>query len=663
MPLFNTAPLYLGESPVYAAYDSAGQLIGGVRAAVLAAFPPPDSLPNTVVLRKLRTDYPEFAIYAPLTADGIQWARWWFTNRFNVTPAGAFRMIRCTLSKLYASTPQAPQAENLTTQTQSIAPTSTLLTSGASARSGTWTASATVTGVTDIRYSTAVGDYVEYQVTTAGRLQFRTLQNSSNGGILDITVKDGAGTLITDSRLLQPAAAGVMTVNLKNDWNGCCHLPLAESLTADTYTVRVTVAASNPAGGRAYDGGFEIYATFPVTSAGQVATWQTRTLGVSVPTALLPGAVRVYTFTGTRVSWRYGQSTNAGMLDVRVFDATGTEIAPQYYQTVSRTLDAYYGQSVQSSVVVAAGLPYGAYSLRVQNLPTKNVLGTGYRAYDFGPIAYNEAVPGVIGVDEFDDMGANDAALNSGQILIGTGNLELAIKVRRLDEPAGSATDVFVGGIHGSETTPVSPVFTVDEATVDFAAGAVGAQWVGAQAAVTSSTSLKLPIDSSVFAAASYSFTVSRGGYVTDIGRTYSASVIVSEDYGMMLNVPSRQEGTPGYSGGFENVFAFPDSLGAYHNYPLHTDHSNLLPKTLGTGIYFNSGAQVSAEQTNWPEIDAAFSAPVFQSSRNKSFVQERSDKTIKFYNRCFPGASTGVTVPSGTAAHTKALYRIAIKP
>lgn len=663
MPSTKTGTFHIGSSLVNAIYDASGKLLGGFRRKILDYFPAPDTLPAQVLLRKLRTDYPEFAVYTPTTADGIHWARWYFTNRFNTGNVGSTRMTRCSPALLYASTPRDPIAENLTTQVQSIAPTATTPTSGASARVGTWTASATVAGVTDTRYSTTVGDYVEYQgviATQGGRLQLRTQQNTTNGGIVDVTVKDGSGTLITDSRLLQPATAGVMTINLKV-MTGCYHLPIADGLAPGTYTVRVTVAASNPASGRAYDCGFETYAgPVPVTTQGQLGTWENRTLVGTVATNVLPGGVRVYTFTGTRVAWRFGQSTNSGIANLRVYDSAGVEIAAQYYKTASRAFDTYFAANAKSSVAVAAGLPYGNYTIRIETANAKNAASTGYRVYDYGPVAYNENQAGVVGVDEFDDLGTTDATASNGIIFIGVGNLELAIKARRPDEPQGSPTDAFVGGVHGSETNPANLVLKVSGSTIDFAAGAVNAQWVGSSVGVTFDTNLKLLIDASVFAAATYSFFLDAEGYRTDVGRTYTAASIISEDYSMMLNVPSRQEGTYGAAGGFETFFAFPDSVGASRTFPLHTDHSNPLPKRLTDSVWFNAGYVISGEQLNWSEIDASFSAPILQSSREKSQVQERTDRTVKNYNRCFPGSPNGVAVPIGTAGRTKAQYRIA---
>lgn len=665
-PLLNTATCYLGSTQVGAIYAGSTPLVsGGIRAAIMAAFPVESSLPNTVVLRKLRADtYTEFAVYSPLDVSGINWARWFFTNRFNLGATGAARMCRATLSKLYASTPQATQAENLTTQVQSIAPTSTKTTAQASSRVGTWQASATLNGVTDTTYSTTIGDYVEYQVTTAGRLQLRTQCNTTNGGVVEITVKDGAGTLIADSRLMQPAASGVMTINLKTAaLNGGYHIPIAEGLASDTYTVRITVAATNPAGGRAYDAGFEVYSSISVTSAGQLGTWETRTLVGSVPTAILPGAVRIYAFTGTRVVWQYGNSTNAGRVDLRVYKSDGSEIESGKYQTASRTQDTYFGASQKNSVVVAAGLPAGTYYLRIQTLASKHASSSGYRVYDYGVTAYNEGAAGVVGTDDFDDLGTTDASLASGPVLIGVGNLELAIRARRLDEAPGVATDEFVGGTHGSETMPANVTVKVSGSTIDYAAAAAGAQWIGTSAEISYDTSIKLLVDASVFATANYVLRVDRGGYTTDIGRTYTASVYVTEDYSAMFNVPSRKAGNPGYGGGCNRFLASPDDISGDRTYPLETDNTNNLPQRQLRAIWFNDVAAASCEQLNWPEIDAAFSAPVFASSRPQSFVQERGDGYIKTYNRCFPGGSSGVVMPVGTTARAKARYRIALRP
>jgi hypothetical protein len=617
------------------------------------------ALPAQVQLRKLRSDFPEFAVYAPISADGRAWARWFFTNRFNTGNSGAPRMNRATLSWLYAGSTIAPHPVNVSNAAEGQAPSVTQGTAAATARVGTWTASATVGGMTDIRWSDVTGDYVEYTITGVTRISHRHY-GTSNGAFVSVLITD-AGTEIPASQYVTRTTK----IIFHGPTAGQYHTPLAVGLDpAKTYVVRLTRDASSTATHRHYDGGLVGYANLAFDAVGFWGPFFTQSLGnpaVNTSATWATGSVAVYQIdNATRISWRYMRNAAAGEAAFTVFDATGAEIAAGAY--AATTVDMYEASNAQPvPVMVADGLPRGTYYLHVRLLNTKNSLATDFRMYDFGAFGFDTGAAGVLGTDAFDDGAISNASMTSGdRTMIGTGNLEQAIKVRKVGETANTSADQFVGGTHGFESAPSSLVYRIDGAPIDFAGGAVGATWTGASFDLSFATTLRFPSDASSFATSTQTLAVSRTGYEATVTRTTLAESIISEDYSLMLNVPDTTA-TDGLDGGCDDWVIGPAREAIAAN-----NQNNAALDAATRAVYFEVGNAAYAAfgaQLNWPELDAAHADPLFAGTRAWSFVQDRSDIYGKAYNRSFRASvNTGVTVPSGHAATARKAYFVGLK-
>lgn len=626
--------------------------------ATMDAIEPLNRLPQQCLLKRLRNDYTEFAVYSPMTADGIHWTRWYFTNRFNVGNAGCARLFRASHAILCPSTVVASYAENMTTGTEGQAPVSTQATADATARVGTWTASATVGGVADIRYSTVTGDKVTYTVTGATRIAWRAYRNTANGGVVKVTVKD-AGVEIPSGQYLVPLNGADRTVDLRLQV-GQFYIPVAEGLNpATTYTVEVEVHSSNPALGRAYDGGLRAYAATAYNSVGRHGTSATVVVGsTSTEQSYDAGCRVIYPITGaTRIDWQYINGSNVGIAKFRVFNNVGVEIST--YENA--TFDTYLVSSqVPRAVTVARGLAAGNYYLEVTASSTKNALSTDYRLLDEGAISYNEGLPGVLGVDAFDDQGIlGSVAVEGSSTLIGTGNLELAIKVRKTTDAAILAD--FVGGTHGRETNPTTFVVLADGVVADYAGLAVNGTLIANTFSWSYDTTLTFPTGTQ-FATAHYTGAVSPGGYACSASRTATAAAIVHEDYAFMFNVPNTAAGTDGILGGFSNAAIEGDGN---HTPTAFNDAVTQLPRQCAGMVVWNHGYAAYGFPVNTATVNQATKGAVFNpilgpsGVDSRSLLQDRTDARFKLYNRAFTGDNAnGVTVAPGYTYTSKAVYR-----
>lgn len=625
--------------------------------AIMDAIEPLNRLPQQCMLKRLRTDYTEFAVYSPMTQDGIYWTRWYFTNRFNVGNAGAARMFRASLAMLCPSTVVASYAENMTTGTEGQATVSTQATSAATARVGTWTASATVGGVTDIRYSTITGDKVTYTVTGAQRIAFRAYRNTSNGGVVKITVKE-TGVEIPSNQYLVPLNGSDRTVDLRVQV-GQFYIPLAEGLNSgSTYTVEIEVHSSNPASGRAYDGGLRAYASTAYNSVGRHGTWATVTVGsTSTEQSYDAGCRVIYPITAaTRIDWKYVNGSNTGIATFKVYNNAGVEIST--YENTS--VDTYLVASqVPRAITVARGLAAGNYYL-VVTATSKNASSTGYRLLDEGVTSYNETVAGVLGTDAFDDQGIlGAAAVEGNSTLIGIGNLELAIKVRKTTDSVGLAD--FVGGTHGHETNPTTFVVTADGVVADYAGLAVGGTLTANTFGWSYDTTLSFP-SGSQFATAHYTGTISPAGYACSASRTATAAAIVHEDYAYMFNVPNTASATDGILGGFSKAAVEGDE-----NYTLTSfnDSVTQFPQQCSGMVVWNRGYAAYGFPVNAAAINQAMKGDTFNpiigslGTESRSLLQDRSDARFKLYNRAYTGNNAdGITVAPGYTYTSKSVYR-----
>ena len=618
-----------------------------VASLVSAAFPAAN---NRCLLQKLRTDYPEFAVYTPLSTDGRDWLRWLFTNRFNVGAAGATRMIGCTLAGLYPATPISKTAANNVSETTGTAATVTK-TSADGVKVGTWSTPATVLTTTDVSWSATVGDTCTYTITGVERIALRTLL-AGNGGIGKLTITESAVEIPAGNYSLP--TGNIFTCLASATSNTTYHIPLAHGLdSSKTYVVEIKVDTTNPGSNRVYTAGLLGYDEIAFNAVGIHGIVTDASLASQTNALSLASfTTAVYQATdATRVDWRYVQTTSGSIVVLTVYDSVGALVATE-------TLDTYATGSTAKNFKVANNLTKGTYYLHVQNGKTKNASSSGYRYYDFGAIAYDETQAGVLGVDEFDnkDMPLNEQDPNNGTeyMLIGSGNLELAILARKTTDILGD--EEYLGGIHGHETAN-SITYKADGATIDFAGAAQFDKFIANRFSVELNTTLVFASDSSAFCDVDYTLSLDARGYGVKTVKTSVADSIIHIDYSIMLNVPSTQASNQaGQTGGGFEVFA------ADKNYIIndYDDSSTLIYTEQQSLAFVNDIYTACVNYTTKPVLPSLFKTPEFSTDSYQTLVQDRTDRTIKGYTLAFPGVpSTGLTVPSGLVWEHSKVYRI----
>jgi hypothetical protein len=609
------------------------------------------SLTNSVFLEKLRdTLYVEFAAYTPISQTGLEWHRWLFTNRFNVTNDGAPRMINCSLAYLYVSTQIARTPANNVSETRATATTATR-TSSAGTTAGTWVGPATVLTTTDVLYSSTVGNTITYTITGVERIELRGLL-AGNGGIASATVTTG-GVEIAEANYLLPTGHLVNFISTATG-NTTMHIPLAKGLaTGSTYTVVIEVDATNPVSSRIYQAGLLGFADIAFNAVGISGIVLDATLASeSASLSTESGTTAVYSATDiTKLDWKYVETNVASIVNFTVYNSVGTIVATD-------TLDMYGIGSTARKYNVTKGLAKGTYYLHVENGKTKNALSTDYRYYDLGATFYDQTIAGTVGTDDFDnnDVPNNVQDPNNGSeyMLIGAGNIELAVGVRKPDQAVGA--EEFVGGIHGFETTPV-PVFTLDNSVFDFAAAAAGTTWNGKDLGITFTTTLNFAVDDTNFCTVNYDLNLSQGGYRVKTTKTTLAASIIHDDYTIMLNTPNTAALNQGLSvgGGFENI-------AADINYTLNSyDNAGTFILPIQKSVCFvNLDYSALAYYNTVPVLPGIFSNSDFNDGAYWSLLQDRTDRTLKFYTRAFNcNDTTGVTIPTGTSWSHSKVFRV----
>jgi hypothetical protein len=610
---------------------------------------------NKCMLKKLRDSlYEEFAVYTPLTPDGKNYIRWLITNRFNITNDGAPRVIGATLASLYPATDTSRIAANNVSETRVTSTTATR-TSSAGTPTGTWVGPATVLTTTDVLYSSTIGDTLVYTITGVERIELRALL-AGNGGIGKITIKESA-VEIDESNYLIPSDHLINFISTATG-NTTMHFPLAEGLDSGlTYEVTIEVDASNPVGNRVYQAGLLGFNDIAYNDVGINGIVLDSSLGGQTNSlTVASGTTAVYQLNNTtKIDWRYVENPTGSIVNFQVFDSVGGEIASYENQTV----DQYATGSTSKKVTVAKGMDKGTYYLHVINGKTKNASSTDYRYYDFGVLNYDETTSGSIGVDEFDDydMVDNDQDPNNGTeyMLIGSGNLEVAISARKTTETVGD--EEFLGGIHGYETTP-TPTYKANGAAIDYAGASAGDSFVSESFSVEFDTTLKFFIDSTDFCDVSYSLGFGQCGYTVNVTKTTLADSYIHDDYGIMLNVPSTDTGNQGLlvGGGFENVLAGDNYLlNSYDNSGTFIDAETT------SAAFLNSKYTVLVKYTKPVTANVDLTISPYNQGDFYSLIQDRTDRTIKFYTKSFSGStSSGILVPSGTSWTTCKHYQVA---
>lgn len=627
---------------------------------------PASSLPQTLQLTKLRTDFTEFCVYTPVTTDGVEWVRWLFSNRFNVGAVGSAGMRLASVARLYASLVSAAHSENQASGTEAQAPSTTKASAAADSRVGAWTGPATVDGVTDIIYSTTIGDIVTYTLVGVNRIALRSYNNPVNGGIIQIVVKQ-AGVEITSGYTIPDAGAGLRTVNLKVGDQGLQYITVADGLATNTYTIEISVHSSNPGGGRSYEGGVRGYLTVAYNAAGRQGIFSDISSGGNTyKTAYFSGAKSIYQLTNaTKIAWRHNKLSNSGKMEVRVYDSVGVEISALSYDVVANEIDTYStASSALYTTPIASGLVKGTYYLHVTIKDTKNASSSGYRQYDFGAVAYDETTAGVVGTDAFDDLGVPRVIssfvtdITDGTMFIGTGALECAIKVRRATDAQG--VEDFVGNIHGNETNPASVVVTADGATINYSGAAQFADFTAGEFSITFTTSMEFLTGSDTWANMSYTYTFSPSGYVSQTTRTVTAEAVVYDDYSLMLPVPNSTNigflASKGAGGPYQKL-----AIDGDFNYATTANDDSLIGVDLECrgAVAWNSSYAVYGMSGNMEAVRAIYSPSDSDLTTDLTLYQDRSDGSVKFYSRAFRYAPTGTTLTSPDSYTHINAYRV----
>lgn len=627
-------------------------------------------MPTSIVLERRRTDFAEFCWYTPLTGDGKEWHRWYFTNRFNAGQLGMSCMIVCTLAYLYASTALALPAANISTGTTATAATETQ-TPASATDVGSWTAPATTNGVTTVSWPTTAGVGATRTYTidnssgTKGRVVLRGTKNSSNGGIAKITVKLN-GTEIAESLYLCPNVSGEHVVNYRDQQSttgGLLHAPAADGIGAGTITVLIEESATNPVGGRLYDAGILCYNGVPTT--GTAGLYGLAEVNSSANLMTHAGTEVVYQVTNsTRVSWRYRTQTVSGIAKFKLYDNSGVEVAT-YSATSVDTYNA--AGATDKSIEVARGLPRATYWLHVKIDKTKNAAATRYALYDLAALGTDETTAGVIGVDAFDTNGVPSNPGNSADfgsaILMGPSNMEFAIQARDASQPSG--VEKFLSGpAHGFETAP-SLAFYIDgvDQTSAYNALAVGGTLVGQVGRVVGTTNLKSPTTTqttppttsvvlnalTTIANLTYDMNFSSAGYQFRGTNAWVSNVVVYRDYGLILQMSSRKAGSKGAGGGSDLLAV---DTAADYNLNTYNDSQFVLSRSAAAFAFANDGYTSVARLLNQPELNDLFSDLV--STTLFGNFNSYSTGYNKAYSDVMPNKSGGTAITSGTRGYTK---------
>lgn len=640
----------------------------GVKALLDAAVPV-SALPQAVMLEKLRTDYTEWAAYTPMTPDGIDWHRWYHTHRIGNSDAiGSPRLICGARVKLYASTAIAKHAENYVTGTEGQAPTSTQATT-AGVATGTWTSPATVSGVTAISYSTAVGDKRVYTVTGAERIAWRAANVAANGGWAKIKV-DVSGTEVASGLYDVPLASGTRLVKLNSSAlsAGMVYVPLAHGLNpATTYTVTIEVDTTNPASGRVYDGGIRAYDEIAFDAVGIHGTAQEKNLsGVVGNLLFFSGQTVVYEIPdATRIDWNYISTTGSNTAEFTIYDSAGDEIAAYDLSSLA-TAAAQGGNSAK----IASGLTLGTYYLHVRSSST--VTGTDQRIYAAGATAYDTTSPGTVGVDVF-DLDGQSRILSSyttyGQnVFAAFGNQEYATQLRKASEAEGVVDETyFIGGVHNNEGNPLNLVVTVDGSVVDYAGAAQYAQWDGEVIRIEFDQYGLFKIDQSQASLLHWVIEYSAAGYSVAITDTITAvaGAYAHVSYAAMLNAPNGDAGvsvaaggqlSASLGGGLDSVLM--DGWGETVSDVYDGSSTGISARCRGVARH-NGAFAIACALLNPAEIDRAFDTVAAKTVSVWSSLNDRTDGTGKSYVRAFSGpASAGTFRAYGHSYTSRKSYR-----
>ena len=142
--------------------------------------------------------------------------------------------------------------------------------------------------------------------------------------------------------------------------------------------------------------------------------------------------------------------------------------------------------------------------------------------------------------------------------------------------------------------------------------------------------------------------------------RTLTAAAKVVEDYCLMFNVPNTATGNQNElaGGGFASFAGHGDTQST-RTFAAFDNSQNSLGAQVNAAMFWNGSYAACATQLNQSQINGTFSGVPYDGARAMSFVQDRTDKVVKFYNRPYSGAEAGISVPSGYGFTNRQTYRV----
>lgn len=504
-------------------------------------------------LKKLRTDYNEFAVYVPVDKHGFRWARYHFADRYNGNNQGMSRLVMVSESLLYKANATLPPTTNLYTGTQATAYVSLTTPDAATLSSGSWISPNTLGLYTNFWYGTNSGAFREYtiSVTTNGQ-RIVWLAGGSGNSATDTTLtlsatSGGAALDSTNISYVNPIAIAALTRPLL--------VEAGRNLPIGTYYLRVTCGASSTPSVRTYDGGVYLFPPIQPSATGVLGTTEKSSQnGYDYSMTRFPWARDVVVATNaTRIEWRHWKNSNAGHIGFEIFDMAGSPISADKWSISTnsegiRYFDTYGANTSEpATVTLAEGLTTTNYYVHAFSLTTKNASSTGYRMFDYGVVGRNTGDVGVLGTDPWDDRD------NSTNRWLGSpttnqypaGNIEMAVQVREVGQASFPASEAgYVSGIHGGEGPITSfSVFTNGVANGAYAGAAVGTTWIVGSVLVTNVYQVGVQGDTTNYwATIAHKIRVGRDGYTSDITRTTTRQVETGIDYMAML--PANASGS-----------------------------------------------------------------------------------------------------------------------
>jgi hypothetical protein len=590
----------------------------------------------------------EHHVYTQLGPNSPEWARWVFSNSANSPSAeGALRMCLCTRALLVStSTEVRPDANDLPVTSQTVG-VSTVKTTANGTETGTFATSTFDTLAT--RWSATAGEKVVYTITGVERIAVRGYA-TSNGGIAKVTVKTG-GVEIAAGKYVIPLSGSDRLISFIGSGYHLTHQAATDLDSALTYEVTIEVDATNPGGGRMYQAGLFGYAAGWDTTDGFVGTFRTASVGgLSVAYAKTGNTVITECADCTKLVWRGCSVSDAAIIQFDVRNSDGTVV-------FSDTFDTYAASAGNATThTITSGLPRGTYYLHTYATGTKNASSTGYTLYHRSVDVINELASGDPATGTFDLLDAPALATSTAT---GTSDyigydvtLERVVAVSKTSE-LEAASD-FVGGIHGHETLG-TPVFKVDGVVVDFAAGAVGARWVGSEVTCEYETTLLFPSDSSPFGTASYLQRTNADGYEIDLTDTLSADAKLYTFYSFMHSYPSTLAGTTGLGGGYDKVNL--ERRIVYRSPGEGEDRLAAVPAAIAT---WNNAYTAVGWPLNYSDVAAVFAGISGANTGSRhAFVATNAFPRDKLYLLPFSTVS-GITVPSSTSWRINSFWGVA---